>query len=206
MIVSRHLHHPIKLVNLHCLLMFRNKENYERITSMAFHTLLWSTWPVACWPISLCFFVVSFLQGVWNTLQLFIFITFLGCSNGQEYLSCFSFYRTQVRKELAKWHSSLRSVGNHDFYAQSTKLGVHIFLMALIWANGVFSAIVEYVSLWTETAKARDQQTSYKNASWWISQTVQAIRFPLQLLNNPAVARRQPEAMCKWMSVLLVFQ
>jgi len=43
-----------------------------------------------------------------------------------------SFYRTQVRKELAKWHSSLRSVGNHDFYAQSTKLGVHIFLMALI--------------------------------------------------------------------------
>lgn len=121
--------------DFHCPLLISNTENYERITVLALDTLLWSIWHMAYLPISLGFFIVSFLQGTWNASQCFILflLYFSDVQNGQAYLRGFFtiFYCTAVRKNLSSGIHSLRSIANYDFYAKFSKSGVHIFLCYL---------------------------------------------------------------------------
>lgn len=69
------------------------------------------------------------------------------------------------------------------FYAKFHKPGIHILKMISIWANGIFHAIVHYISLWAQTEKAMGQQTFPIKGQIEISRALWDIQGWLQLLN-----------------------
>lgn len=128
----------------------------KEVAWLALDTLLWSVWHMAHLPISLCFFIVSFWQGMWNTSQLFIFITVPWCSEWTGICEFHTFFLLHWcwRTNLPSGLHSLRRIEGYDFYAKFSKPRVHILRDNPFEQMG-FDVLVYCISLWTETAKTR---------------------------------------------------
>ena len=108
-IISKRLHHPILIVSFHCVLLFSNKDEYERktLTGIGHFTLkhmargLLTYFSVLLYSIFLC----KECEILHNSLFLLHF----------ELFPIF-FFRTDVRKKFTKWNSSLKKYWEAWFF------------------------------------------------------------------------------------------